>query len=163
MLTHPSGPHFIVKHIYGVSQSSYVVDVHMDECLSHYCQACQPSLWKVSRILGTSKGQTIEGIALVEAIPIQDGPHFIVKHIEGAVSQYSHAVDVHMDESLSHYCQACQPSLRKVPIILGTSREANNSVFCVQKLQAHPRWLPLHCQTHIKCIVTFICCGCAYG
>jgi hypothetical protein len=45
-----------------------------------------------------------KGIALVEAIPIQDGPHFIVKHIEGDVSQSSHAVDVHMGESLSRDC-----------------------------------------------------------
>ncbi len=46
--------HINVKHIQGVWQPSYALDVHMDVSLQHYGCSCWPSFWKSPRILGNS-------------------------------------------------------------------------------------------------------------
>ena len=47
--------------------------------------------------------------------------------------------------------------------IIGTSWGANNSILLLLRLKILPRWIPLHCHTHIQCFTTFICCGWAHG
>jgi len=36
------------------------------------------------------------------------------------------------------------------------------SVLWWLRLCTHQKWLPHHCKTHVRCFITFICCGCAY-
>ena len=36
------------------------------------------------------------------------------------------------------------------------------SVLWWLRLSTHQKWLPHHCKTHVRCFITFICCGCAY-
>ena len=48
--------HINSKHVQGVWQPSYAVDVHMDGSLQHYSSSCWPSFWKSPRIMGNSWG-----------------------------------------------------------------------------------------------------------
>ena len=50
----PDWSHIIVKHMQGVWQPSYAMDVHMDASLPHYSSDRWPSFWKLPRILGNS-------------------------------------------------------------------------------------------------------------
>ncbi len=43
------------------------------------------------------------------------------------------------------------------------SQGANKSEVLLLRLYTHPRRLPLHCQSHVRCFTTFICCGWTYG
>ena len=100
------------------------------------------------------EGQTI---AKCDCWAIQDGSHFIVKIIKMFPKPLIMLMCI--CESLSLYCYYQQPSFWNLPRILCT----NNGIVLLLRLKTHLKWLPHHCQTHIRFFTTFICCGCTYG
>ena len=50
----PDWSHINVRHMKGVWQPSYAVDVHMDVSSPHYGCWCWPSFWNFGRILGNA-------------------------------------------------------------------------------------------------------------
>ncbi len=82
------------------------MDVHIDVTPYHItvCLTKQ-ALWKLPRILCISRGANTKNSVkrILRIDPSKMLPTFIVKHIQ-AVSQPLYTVDVHMDDSLSHYC-----------------------------------------------------------
>jgi hypothetical protein len=68
-----------------------------------------------------------------------------------------------MDVSSLGYCRSCRPSLWNFATNLCKSQ-----MICVcekwwLRLSIHPPLISHHCYIYIRCLTTFICCGCAYG
>ncbi len=97
--------HINVRHMQGVWQHSYAVDVNIDVSLSlqHYCRSHWPSFGKSPRNLGNSWATRMMVKCSDRGCrPNQDWSHINVSHMQG-VRQHSYAVDVNMDVSLQHY------------------------------------------------------------
>ena len=79
------------------------------------------------------------------------------------VWQPLYAVDVHIDVSPPCYGRSCRPSLWNFATNLGKSRLISDSEKRWLRLQTHPPLISHHCYIYIRCLTTFICCGCALG
>jgi hypothetical protein len=95
--------------------------------------------------------------------PNQDWSHINVRHMQG-VWHPSYAVDVNMDASLQHSSSPCWQSFgNKSPRNLGNFRETNSGEVQWLRPLTQLKLIPHQCQTHARCLTTFICSGCEYG
>jgi hypothetical protein len=110
--------HINVRHMQGVCQPSYAVDVHMDASLQHYSRSHWPSFGKSPRNLRmvTPGQQMMVKCSDWGCRPNQNWSHINVRHMQG-VWQPSYALDVNMDVSCSHWW-----SFGKSPRNLGNFR-----------------------------------------
>ncbi len=93
---HDWSQHINVRHMQGVWQPSYAVDVNMDVSLQHSCSPCWQSFGN-SRV--TPGQQMMMKCGDWGCRPNQDwSQHINVRHMQG-VWQPSYAVDVNMDAS----------------------------------------------------------------
>ena len=88
--------------------------------------------------------------------------HINVIYIKG-VWQPLYAVDVHMDVSPPPYGHSCQPSLWNFATNLGKSQLICDGEMRWVRLLTQPIFISHQCYIYIRCLTTFICCGCAYG
>ena len=91
-----------------------------------------------------------------------DWSHINVIYIKG-VWQLLYAVDVHMDVSPPRYGYSCRPSFWNVVRNLGYSQAITHGEMRCLRLYTQPIFISHQCYIYIRCLTTFICCGCAYG
>jgi hypothetical protein len=94
--------------------------------------------------------------------PNQNWSHINVRHIQD-VWQPSYAVDVNMDVTLHHYGRSLWQSFGKSPRNLGNSWATNDGEVRWLRLQTQSKLISHQCQTHARCLTTFICSGWEYG
>ena len=91
--------HINVKHIQGVWQPSYAMDVHIDVSLQHYGRSHWPNFGNsLTKTWVSPGGQMMVKCADWGCRPNQDWSHINVRHMQG-VWHPSYAVDVNMDAS----------------------------------------------------------------
>ena len=90
--------HTNVRHMQGVWQPSYAVDVNMDVSLHYFSHSCWTSFGKSPRNWVTPGQQMMVKCSDGGYRPNQDWSHTNVGHMQG-VWQSLYAVDVHMDVS----------------------------------------------------------------
>jgi hypothetical protein len=117
--------HINVRHMQGVWQLSYAVDVNMDLSLQHYGCSHWPSFGKLREIWVIPGQQMMVKCSDWGCRPNQDWSHINVRHMQG-VWQLSYAVDVILDVSLQHYGRYHWPSFGKLPRNLGNSWATND-------------------------------------
>jgi hypothetical protein len=88
--------------------------------------------------------------------------HLNVIYING-VWQPLYAVDVHMDVSPPHYGCSCRPSFWNFARNLGYSQAISHIEMRWLRLYTQPIFISHQCYIYIRCLTTFICCGCAFG
>ena len=88
--------------------------------------------------------------------------HINVIHIKG-IWQPLYAVDVHMDVSPPYYGCSCWPSFWNFVRNLGYSQAITHGEMRWLRLHTQPIFISQQCYIYIRCLPTFICCGCAYG
>jgi hypothetical protein len=94
--------------------------------------------------------------------PNQDWSNINVRHMQ-SIWKSSYAVDVHMDASLQHYGCSHWPNFGKSPTNLVISWWTNDGKKQWLRLYTQSRLIQYQCQTHARCLTTFICSGCEYG
>ena len=88
--------------------------------------------------------------------------HISVIYIKG-VWQPLYAVDVHMDIFPPQKGCSCQPTFWNVVRNLGYSQAISDGEMRWLRLHTQPIFISHQCYIYIRCLTTFICCGCAYG
>ena len=115
----------------------------------------------------TDMPPTDEKLADIRECPQRVGTTFSTRRQQTKMSVVWRVepTDTFADIASQVYSYYQQPSFWKLPRILVTSCGANNGILLLLRLKTHPRWPPLHCQTHKRCftILIFICCRCAHG
>jgi hypothetical protein len=88
--------------------------------------------------------------------------HINVIYIKG-VWQPLYAVDVHMDMFPPCYGCSCRSTFWKFVRNMGYSQAISDGEMRWLRLYTQPIFISHQCYIYIKCLTTFICCGCAYG
>jgi len=74
-----------------------------------------------------------------------------------------YAVDVHMNVSTPHYGCSCGQSVWNFVTNLGKSQLICDGEIRWLRLYTQPIFISHPYNIYIRCLTTFICCGCAYG